>query len=109
MAATGGVSYRVTNPGALRQAADPLIAQVAQAIQEAAAAATPHGPTGDLASHWQTEVGRAPDGQDCQQYRALRHVCGDQAPNTCLLSPCWGQSWPGGANDLTSPQGHCPA
>lgn len=53
-------SYKVINKGAIRLAADPLIGEVAQAILDEVMAATPKGPTGDLASHWAIEVGRVP-------------------------------------------------
>jgi bacteriophage HK97-gp10 putative tail-component len=53
-------TYKVINPGALRMAADPLIGYVAERIKDEVTAATPKGPTGDLAASWAIETGKAP-------------------------------------------------
>jgi|SRR5262252_10012591 len=52
--------YQVTHPSAPRQAADPLIGDLAEHILAEVKAATPHGPTGDLAAGWELAKGRAP-------------------------------------------------
>jgi len=52
--------YRVTQPQAAIQAADPLIEALANSILHEVQAATPKGPTGDLATAWTVTRGHAP-------------------------------------------------
>jgi hypothetical protein len=53
-------TFRVTNAIARRLAIQPDIARIAEQVAEAARAASPRGPTGDLAASWHTVPGRDP-------------------------------------------------